>query len=217
MLKSCQVYYTKIDQLPSAELVTSIMERFPPVLKKRLSMYKAERARALSLTGKLLLSHGLKDMGYYEDALQEIYYSGNGRPFFQNLQIDFNISHSKDIIICAIAPQCKVGIDIQHVVKISKRASSFFLHPLEDQDMDNHSKITVWAKKEAIGKVDGNGLGMAFTEIYCPENIYYQGQNTYYIHQLDSHTDYVCCIAFHQKSVDIETKEVDLVQLVKEF
>ena len=215
MLKNCQLYYTKIEQLPSEDTVAYFLNCLPPLLQKRLLMYKGEKAKTLSLIGKLLLLHGLKNMGFEKEILRSIYYSGNGRPYIKNFPLDFNISHSKNMIVCAITSKCKVGVDIQKIVKISKTAASFFLHPMEQKEMDDRNKIAIWAKKEAMGKIEGNGLGMAFTEIYCPDNTYYKGQKSYYIHYPEIDKDYVCCIAINSKPVNIIKNEVTRNELIK--
>ena len=98
----------------------------------------------------------------------------NGKPFVMDLSIEFNISHSKDMVVCAIS-DAPIGIDIEKIrpknLKISKRFLSsdellyiFGKLPTEE-DFAVSEDVSVltrfyecWTKKEAYGKCTGEGL-----------------------------------------------------------
>ncbi|MEM1134445.1 MAG: 4'-phosphopantetheinyl transferase superfamily protein [Bacteroidota bacterium] len=207
MLLHCQIYYTQIDQPFSEERVRAILRYFPAHLKKRVLQYKDEWAKSLSVAGKLLLLYGLKQIGY-KNIFNQLLYTSNGRPFLQNTTLDFNISHSHRLVVCAIVKNYKVGVDIQKIVPIKQKFERFFLHPKEMNLMDNREKVAIWVKKEAISKVEGDGLGISFTEIYCPENTYVHGGKRYFIHPIHIHSAYIGYIVFNSSPVKTYLKQV---------
>ena len=97
-----------------------------------------------------------------------------GKPFAIGLDVEFNISHSGDLVVCAVDNQ-PVGIDIEQIRPIDlyviKRicAEHEIVYMLEDNlRNDIFCKITdylvltrffeVWTLKEAYGKLMGNGI-----------------------------------------------------------
>ena len=97
-----------------------------------------------------------------------------GKPFAVGLGVEFNISHSGNMVVCAIDDK-PVGIDIEIIrpidLSVAKRiftqAELFYLfqHPPTEQDFvytTDKEKLTRffenWTAKEAYGKCLGNGL-----------------------------------------------------------
>lgn len=91
----------------------------------------------------------------------------NGRPFLKNTRWngDFNISHSGDWIICALAAIGKVGIDVEEIKPIDLRiAVKVLTHEeyLSMIELDSCSQLSffynIWTLKESFIKVTGQGL-----------------------------------------------------------
>lgn len=97
-----------------------------------------------------------------------------GKPYAINLNVEFNISHSGNIVICAIDNK-PVGIDIEQIrpidLKIAKRICSenelryLFGYPPKETDFNKTDDTAVlsrffelWTAKEAYSKCLGNGL-----------------------------------------------------------
>lgn len=87
----------------------------------------------------------------------------NGKPFFSNAGVHFNISHSGPTVVAAFSVS-PVGIDIESrgrcrdFVGIAKR----FFHPAEAaalaQSRDEAHFLRLWTGKEAMLKLSGEGI-----------------------------------------------------------
>lgn len=93
-------------------------------------------------------------------------YGGNGKPYFAELPIYFNLSHSGDYVLCAVA-DVEVGADIQRMESIDyeRIASRFFSEKecevLRQTGAEKAKQLfyQLWTRKEAYGKLTGEGLG----------------------------------------------------------
>ncbi|MBO5909141.1 MAG: 4'-phosphopantetheinyl transferase superfamily protein, partial [Clostridia bacterium] len=98
----------------------------------------------------------------------------HGKPYAKDLSIEFSISHSGDIVVCAVDDK-PIGIDIEQIrpmdLKIAKRICTdeellyLFGHAAIEQDFCYTEDIEIltrffmlWTAKEAYGKLVGNGL-----------------------------------------------------------
>lgn len=77
-------------------------------LQKSFSNDKLKKQTTASY---VLLKKMLEKLGVNLDQ-QNILVNKYGKPYFENLSIFFNISHSKNLCVCAIAPK-PIGVDIQ--------------------------------------------------------------------------------------------------------
>lgn len=94
----------------------------------------------------------------------------NGKPFTENLDVQFNISHSGDIVVCAVDER-PVGIDVEKIrpvnLKIAKRVytQDEILYLFDGKNFtENHDSATIerffelWTAKEAYLKYLGCGI-----------------------------------------------------------
>lgn len=104
-----------------------------------------------------------------------------GKPFVVGLDVEFNISHSGDMVVCAVNDK-PVGIDIEQIrpidLGVAKRICTerellyLFGHvPIEEDFVgtSNHEILTqffeIWTAKEAYGKCIGTGISCLDIEI----------------------------------------------------
>lgn len=84
----------------------------------------------------------------------------SGKPAAVNCNAFFNISHSGDLVICAVSGK-EIGIDIERIRPINPKAAERFACPAE-LDYIRSSKtgfFEIWTLKEAYFKCIGTGLG----------------------------------------------------------
>lgn len=98
----------------------------------------------------------------------------HGKPYVEDLDVEFNISHSGDMVVCAVDDN-PVGIDIEQIrpidLSISKRICTdkellyLFGHAPAEHDFkytNNAETLSrffeLWTYKEAYGKFIGNGI-----------------------------------------------------------
>lgn len=85
----------------------------------------------------------------------------NGKPFFENSDICFNISHSRDTWACLMGlSYC--GLDIQYIRPCDheKIAGRFFSPAEQRYVMENGADgfFDIWVRREAYGKFTGDGF-----------------------------------------------------------
>jgi len=92
-----------------------------------------------------------------------------GKPVLHDQPLEFNLSHSGDFALIAIAPERKVGVDVErirsgissHVIAQQYFSTSEFAElqslPLEQREA---AFFTCWTRKEAYIKAQGLGLSL---------------------------------------------------------
>lgn len=110
-------------------------------------------------------------------------YSDRGKPSLANpstsVELAFNLSHSEDWMVCAIARGCCVGIDLESIRPVANLADltqRFFsprehtvIHALPDE-LRLRSFFQHWTCKEALLKATGDGLMSLSTIEVCIED-----------------------------------------------
>jgi len=98
----------------------------------------------------------------------------HGKPYAKNVAVEFNISHSSDMVVCAVDDK-PVGIDIEKIrpidLSVAKRictdeelvylfgrspTEQSFTHSSDTDILTRFFKI--WTAKEACGKCAGSGI-----------------------------------------------------------
>lgn len=104
-----------------------------------------------------------------------------GKPFAVGLDVEFNISHSGNMVVCAVDDR-PVGIDIEQIrpidLGIAKRLFTedellyLFGHVPDEEDFactSNHEMLMrffeIWTAKEAYGKCSGTGVSCLGAEV----------------------------------------------------
>jgi 4'-phosphopantetheinyl transferase len=110
-----------------------------------------------------------------------------GKPFISNIEkgqaINFNLSHSKNLIILAVAQHEKLGIDVEYLMRkggLIELANAFF-SPKEvsqldllDDEIKMRRFFDLWTLKEAYVKACGMGLSISLSDFSYIFNKYDQ-------------------------------------------
>jgi phosphopantetheinyl transferase len=121
--------------------------------------------RTQHLAARLLLQTMLPALD-----INSIEYAANGKPYFENANIHFSISHCNGYAACAISEEGPVGIDIELIHERIKKVAPKFLHKSELEKINTLNEEAqlkemsfVWAAKEAMYKMNEK-LGINFSE-----------------------------------------------------
>jgi 4'-phosphopantetheinyl transferase len=96
-----------------------------------------------------------------------ITYNAHGKPCLLDATIEFNVSHSQDIAVIAVASNCEVGIDVEVLNDAPDipAISRHFFTPAEQSFLTSGPRETLvtrfyqcWTRKEAFLKSLGHGL-----------------------------------------------------------
>ena len=183
----------------------------PTDIQKRNSGFLRWQDQHSHLIGKLLLKKGLKEIGY-EKSLTELKYNQYGRPYL-NEKFDFNTSHSGDYVICAIANDVRLGIDIEKVDNIDiadfknlMRISEW--ESIVNSKCPNLTFFQYWTIKESVIKADGRGLSIPLKDIYINNEEACLKGKTWFFKKIQIDNDYSCCLATNNSEIDIHMHKI---------
>ncbi len=111
--------------------------------------------------------------------LPSIQVQAGGKPFFPaHPQLHFSLSHSRELILCALDTQ-PVGVDIEWIRPRRATLPAYVLSPPEYHSFqllggDWPAFYTLWTKKEAWCKYTGLGLGKSLRKTPAEEGLFYR-------------------------------------------
>lgn len=149
-----------------AALLTSLLSHEEQDRANRFRLPDDRRNYMAAHAGlRLLLASAL---GGRSDTL-EFVVNDNGKPMLGSRALEFNLSHSGDIVLIALAGDLPIGVDVEKTRSMSDRdaiARQFF-HPDEVADLMSLSGpeaerafFRCWTRKEAVAKAIGLGLSL---------------------------------------------------------
>jgi 4'-phosphopantetheinyl transferase len=149
-----RIYVCGIEEflgLDGFDLVTEVRRR-------RINSYKQVADKARCLVAGLLLR---RFCGVTDDSMLS---SGkNGKPYLNGSDIFFNISHSGDYVVLAVAGR-EVGVDIEKIAPYSEAVSARCFTPEEREWVSragDNAFFRVWTAKESAAKAIGLGLSLS--------------------------------------------------------
>ena len=207
---------------------TYYLKKLPLERQLLLQSYKFEADYLASLAGDMLLEYGINKL-YGITEIPLISLGEHGKPFFENSNIHFNISHSGKYTLCAIG-NTPVGIDIQEInffdeQQIMSIVNHFFSS--SEKKLINESNCPVdlfftrWCLKESYVKYTGTGLTVPLDSFsFSPKKdspfveFYSNGQNYsspyFYTSSIDD--NYKLAICSEDKSLSI--KKLDIFDIL---
>lgn len=186
--------------------------KLPVIFQKKIWRFTRWQDRQAALFSKLLLQKCLYKYGFPSNCLSRIVEDDYGRPFIDN-QIDFNISHSSDYVLCAMTNTCRLGIDIERIKHISLTDFYRVLTAEQSEKIKASSNVykeffKIWTKNESILKADGRGLSIPFSEIENGHSKALLNGNVWYIKKIDVDSGYSCHLASEIESPRINLEKV---------
>ncbi len=127
---------------------------------------KRGRGRIESLIGYGLLRELLGE----DFDPEQLRRDANGRPYPEGLPIDFSISHTEGLVVCALekdVEEPRIGVDAEAergrtTEEMEKIAARWFTEKERKQFLKNPTEdcfLKIWTAKEAMVKFSGAGLG----------------------------------------------------------
>lgn len=164
---------------------------------------------------RLLLSH-------YENISPkyiEFSYNEFGKPFLLDTFLQFNVSHSHELIVYAFTLHHRIGVDVEKIDKeYSEEVAKRFFSESESTELlalpltvrkENFYKI--WAKKEALIKATGLGMRLPLESFTVSMNKAIEEvtlqHEIWQLHYLQLDTAYQAAFATEQKVREIVIRE----------
>lgn len=155
------ILYTFISESKHQSLLDRYLNTFPEDFRQDILKYRRWQDAQLSLLGRVLLQFGLKSQ-YQIDEVQ-IMRSSDNKPYLKDHHLHFNISHSKELVVCAIA-EFPVGIDVEFIDHTINYLDFQFQMTHGEFDKIDRSEdrigdfFSYWTQKESVMKAHGGGM-----------------------------------------------------------
>ncbi len=164
-MKQVLILYTYVDVGNFRQLSSELLPKLSTRESAKILNTQRKGTAIASLTGKYLLQEGLKHFSIPETALRDLEYDPNKRPFIRFTDLDFNISHSNDLVVCALSTDTRLGLDIELVKPFKRQHLNAFFSADEQafilgSPAPMQTFYELWTRKEAVLKADGRGLSL---------------------------------------------------------
>ena len=170
-----QVWIANLDQ-PQHRL-DELAATLDAAERERASRLTNDERRRRFVAGRGILRELLGASTNTAPAKVRLTYGSHGKPELADdvhKEVHFNLSHSVDRAVYAVALGRRVGVDIEHVRPMSslKRVTRSFFSPSENarlQALPDDARMTAffrcWTRKEALGKARGDGVSDYFRRL----------------------------------------------------
>lgn len=193
--------------------IEDMMSVLPRAIQTRIGSFRFVDDKLRHLLGRLLLFQGSKQIGYLE--FPEITYSPFKRPGIPIAGLDFNITHSEEMVVCAMGEHVRVGIDIEKVRSIRPENYERFFTAMEFQrildaaDVDREF-FSLWTRKESVVKCIGSGFYIDPGSFCAIDDVIWMQGRWWYIRAIEFKKDYIFHVTTdtNLSSHNVKPKEV---------
>lgn len=164
---SSYILYTNINEEIETETWNYYLGLLPKNLQNEVMKYHRWQDRQNTLFGKLLVFVAYY-MVYNEKLdFNEYLRDSFGKPLIKNIDFEFNISHSGNMVVCVFSKE-QVGIDIEEIIKMDFENFNSIFTTAELDEIKNSDGLKfyeLWTAKEAVVKAIGKGLSIPISNI----------------------------------------------------
>ena len=157
-----KLYHCDISKLSDEDFVKLYTES-DSERQKKADKLKSDPAKKLSIAAGELAKKAIAEELNIDPKSIRFRTTKAGKPYAENLNIEFSISHSGNIAVCAISDK-PVGIDIERIKEASINVAKRLYTPDEQKyvfekwDLSKQRFYEVWTRKEAYVKKIGRGI-----------------------------------------------------------
>lgn len=200
-----QLLYAYVQEENHKEILQFFLPDFPKDFQEKILKYRRWEDIQLTLLGRLLLKHGLKNFGkdYKEE---DLLYSDYHKPRLKCDDLKFNISHSGTIAVCIITDTNEVGIDIEKIQDINIEDFNAQMLKSELQRIQNAQDckkafFDFWTQKEAVIKANGKGLSIPLNIFEVINNHTKINDEDFFLKEIEIDQEYKCYLAFKDEMI----------------
>jgi 4'-phosphopantetheinyl transferase len=214
---SIWIYSAEYNEPIPDDALQTLVAGLPPDITGKARRFRRWQDAYGCLLGKLLLAAALKEGGWPAD-LRQLQYTGYGRPFLSDGP-DFNISHSGHRVVCILAKEGGVGIDLEEIKDLNiedfkGQFSTEEWKAITGAPQPLQAFYHFWTAKECLSKADGRGLNLPLAGLKIEENrIISLGGRHWRLRALALSAGYACHIASESPMDQLSLKEFTLRDL----
>lgn len=157
-----ELYHCDISKLSDEEFLKMYIKS-EPTRREKADRLKKHPAKKLSIAaGELTRKAIAEKLNVLPEDIR-FRVGENGKPYVVNSDIEFSISHSGTVAVCAISDK-PVGIDIERIrdanINVAKRlfAPDEQKYVFEKWSLSKQRFFEIWTRKEAYVKMLGKGI-----------------------------------------------------------
>jgi 4'-phosphopantetheinyl transferase len=204
------VFHARL-QMEDAQWLSTLdhsSQSFPQGLEQSIRRYRRPRDKYARILSKWLLLKALVAGGHEGASLYDLRLDSFGRPSMEGCGLDFNLSHSGDYVVCAVAAQGRVGVDVEQLREIQLGDFQDILAPSACERIlsaTSHQKafFREWTRLEAVLKADGRGLQAAAKTVDCGGSTVALDGDEWHLHEIALDAEYACHVATAMKDAEI--------------
>lgn len=209
-----QILYTYINKKNHEFLMQRFLPDFSMDFQEKILRYRRWEDAQLTLLGKVLLKIALKENNIIFEE-NNLIYSVYNKPSLKDSDIKFNISHSGEIVICAITNENEIGIDIEKIHDINIEDFKFQMMDDEWDKIANAEDVKpaffkYWTQKESVIKAIGTGLSTSL-KTFIIKNNWTHIQDDFFLTEVEIDKNYKCYLAFKNK-LDLQIQKPQFIE-----
>lgn len=213
------IYYSYLSKENHESLLKNDLPKFPVDYQEKIKRYRRWQDAQLSLLGRILLFKGIEEIYNHNPYDKVIKHTKYSKPYFDNDLIQFNISHSGDIVVCALNDKHEIGIDVEIVSDIE---IDEFKDQMTEKEWDNislannikRSFFDYWTQKEAVIKAHGHGLSIPLKSFEISDNTTKIDEEKYYLQEMKIDEKYKCYISLKTNISEISIKKYTINSII---
>lgn len=211
------IYYSYLSEENHKSLLQRYLCRFSNQYQTKIRSYIRWQDTQLSLLGRILLYKGIEDIKSLDYNDIEIRYTKFNKPYFKNNIMNFNISHSGEIVVCVLSDSYEVGIDIEIVTDINVDDFKTQMTKREWERIcisanKKEAFFDYWTQKEAVMKAHGHGLSIPLNSFEIMDNSTQINEEKFYLKEIQIDQNYKCYVSLNEKMNDISIKnDINLI------
>ncbi len=165
------LWCVRVDEAISPALLAQYRQLLAPQEIEQADRFRSQGDRWRAIVGRVLMRWALSQYRPHiaPDAWQ-LAATPLGKPYVAQPEahgLQLNLSHSRDLAVCAVTSDSEVGVDVEAVDRAAQyiKIADRFFHPQESQllaqtpaEKQAEIFIRLWTLKEALLKACGRGL-----------------------------------------------------------
>ena len=215
------IFYCDVSPLSDDILFKLSAEKISNNKKEKIDRLKVRKDKNLSLAGELILKYAFENLGY--DYSQIIFSKKEtGKPFLENLNLKFSISHSDTFSAVAVSED-EVGIDIEKIKDYNPAIAKKIFTENEFKKICSYENDTerkniffrIWTLKEAYVKMTGKSIFDFKSFEIIPDKVYLCSNIVSGCSFREFETDgYKMSVSFMDEDAKISLKKVSLLDII---
>ncbi|MDI5888439.1 MULTISPECIES: 4'-phosphopantetheinyl transferase family protein [Flavobacterium] len=207
------IYYSYLSEEEHRKLLEIDLPKFPKDYQEKIKRYRRWQDAQLSLLGRILLFKGIEQIYKHNPLDKVIKHTKFSKPYFEDNFIHFNISHSGEIVVCALSDESEIGIDIEIVTDIEiedfkSQMSENEFGKIVISSNSTRSFFDYWTQKEAVIKAQGEGLSIPLSSFEVSDYRTMINGEKFFLKEIKINDKYKCYVSQKMSISDVTIKNI---------